>query len=104
MFQFPSWGVELPGRAYSGGDPDGFSHKSEVLAMVCRAGGFHDHERDIAIDKPLLELTAGKAVLLDQLSLIIGHGQFETRTLPGQPRGSSMYPGPPFVIDQLTPT
>jgi putative flavoprotein involved in K+ transport len=34
MFQFPNWSIELPGRAYSGSDPDGFSHKSEVLAFI----------------------------------------------------------------------
>lgn len=34
MFQFPNWSIELPGRAYNGGDPDGFSHKSEVLEFV----------------------------------------------------------------------
>ena len=34
MFQFPNWSIELPGRSYSGTDPDGFSHKSEVLAFI----------------------------------------------------------------------
>lgn len=34
MFQFPNWSIELPGRSYSGSDPDGFSHKSQVLAFV----------------------------------------------------------------------
>lgn len=34
MFPFPNWSIELPGRAYNGGDPDGFSHKSEVLEFV----------------------------------------------------------------------
>jgi putative flavoprotein involved in K+ transport len=34
MFQFPNWSIELPGRSYSGPDPDGFSHKSEILAFI----------------------------------------------------------------------
>jgi putative flavoprotein involved in K+ transport len=34
MFQFPNWSLELPGRAYAGNDPDGFSHKSDVLAFI----------------------------------------------------------------------
>lgn len=34
MFQFPNWSIELPGRAYDGSDPDGFSHRSEVLAFI----------------------------------------------------------------------
>lgn len=34
MFQFPNWSIELPGRAYGGSNPDGFSHKDEVLAFI----------------------------------------------------------------------
>jgi len=34
MFQFPNWSMELPGRPYTGADPDGFSHKDEVLAFI----------------------------------------------------------------------
>ena len=34
MFQFPNWSMELPGRAYVGSNPDGFSHKDEVLAFI----------------------------------------------------------------------
>jgi len=34
MFQFPNWSIELPGRMYSGGDPNGFSHKGEVVKFL----------------------------------------------------------------------
>ena len=34
MFQFPNWSIELPGRSYTGSDPEGFSHKNEVLAFI----------------------------------------------------------------------
>ena len=34
MFQFPNWSIELPGRSFPGADPDGFAHKSEVLAFI----------------------------------------------------------------------
>lgn len=34
MFQFPNWSIELPGRPYTGADPHGFSHKSEILAFI----------------------------------------------------------------------
>jgi putative flavoprotein involved in K+ transport len=34
MFQFPNWSIELPGRTYAGNDPDGFSHKNEVLKLI----------------------------------------------------------------------
>jgi putative flavoprotein involved in K+ transport len=34
MFQFPNWSIELPGCVYAGSDPDGFSHKNEVLAFI----------------------------------------------------------------------
>jgi putative flavoprotein involved in K+ transport len=33
-FQFPNWSLELPGYAYSGGDPNGFSHWREILHVV----------------------------------------------------------------------
>jgi putative flavoprotein involved in K+ transport len=34
MFQFPNWSIELPGCVYAGSNPDGFSHKDEVLAFI----------------------------------------------------------------------
>ena len=34
MFQFPNWSIELPGSAYSGPHPDGFSHAAGVLAFM----------------------------------------------------------------------
>jgi putative flavoprotein involved in K+ transport len=33
-FQLPNWALELPGKAYSGSDPDGFSHHPDVLRFV----------------------------------------------------------------------
>lgn len=35
-FQFPNWSIELPGCAYAGGDPDGFSNKDEVVRFIER--------------------------------------------------------------------
>ena len=34
MFQFPNWSIELPGRAYAGSDPDGFSHRDDVIRFI----------------------------------------------------------------------
>lgn len=34
MFQFPNWSIELPGRSFTGTDPDGFSHKNAVIAFI----------------------------------------------------------------------
>jgi len=34
MFQFPNWSIELPGRSYPSGDPDGFAPKDEVLRFI----------------------------------------------------------------------
>lgn len=34
MFQFPNWSIALPDHAYSGNDPDGFSHKDAVLRFI----------------------------------------------------------------------
>ena len=33
-FQFPNWSLQLPGYAYSGTDPEGFSHYSEILHVI----------------------------------------------------------------------
>lgn len=34
MFQFPNWSIELPGRSYTGLDPEGFSHRSDIVAFI----------------------------------------------------------------------
>ena len=34
MFQFPNWSIQLPGQAYAGDDPDGFSHKDAVRRFI----------------------------------------------------------------------
>lgn len=33
-FQFPNWSLALPGWEYSGDDPDGFAHWSEILGVI----------------------------------------------------------------------
>jgi putative flavoprotein involved in K+ transport len=33
-FQFPNWALELPGYTYSGEDPHGFAHWSEILGIL----------------------------------------------------------------------
>jgi putative flavoprotein involved in K+ transport len=33
-FQFPNWSLELPGFRYSGDDPDGFAHYSEIGKII----------------------------------------------------------------------
>jgi putative flavoprotein involved in K+ transport len=33
-FQFPNWSVELPGFRYSGDDPDGFAHYTEIARII----------------------------------------------------------------------
>src|SRR5512145_2185012 len=34
MFQFPNWSIELPGHSYSQDDPDGFSHKNDIIRFI----------------------------------------------------------------------
>jgi putative flavoprotein involved in K+ transport len=36
MFQFPNWSVELPGMRLTTADPDGFSHKDEIVQFIER--------------------------------------------------------------------
>jgi len=33
-FQFPNWSVQLPGCRYTGADPDGFAHYSEIVRFI----------------------------------------------------------------------
>lgn len=33
-FQFPNWSLQLPGYTYTGNDPDGFAHYSEILRVI----------------------------------------------------------------------
>jgi putative flavoprotein involved in K+ transport len=33
-FQFPNWSLQLPGYIYTGADPDGFAHYSEILRII----------------------------------------------------------------------
>ena len=33
-FQFPNWSLQLPGYTYTGADPDGFAHYSEILHVI----------------------------------------------------------------------
>lgn len=33
-FQFPNWAMRLPGQAYAGDDPDGFSHHHAVIRFI----------------------------------------------------------------------
>lgn len=33
-FQFPNWSLELPGYAYSGDNPNGFAHWSEIVSLI----------------------------------------------------------------------
>jgi putative flavoprotein involved in K+ transport len=33
-FQFPNWALELPGYRYTGDDPDGFAHYSEIGTLI----------------------------------------------------------------------
>lgn len=44
-FQFPNWALRLPGHAYSGDDPEGFSHYSKVIDFLA------DYAR--VVDPPL---------------------------------------------------
>ena len=41
-FQFPNWSLALPGQPYDGPQPDGFSSRDEVVALIeryCAATG-----------------------------------------------------------------
>ena len=33
-FQGPNWAITLPGKRYSGADPNGFAHKDEIVTFI----------------------------------------------------------------------
>ena len=67
---------------------------SLTLRSTGRAAGFHDDERDVAIDKPALELVAREAMLLNDVPGRISHGQLEYGFGQVDGHGSSI-----FIVD-----
>ena len=68
-FQFPNWSIELPGCAYAGGDPDGFSRKDEVVRFIERYA-------------TLINAPVRTGVAVTKLSRSLSHG-FELATTQG---------------------
>jgi putative flavoprotein involved in K+ transport len=77
MFQFPNWSIELPGRAYNGSDPDGFSHKSEILGFIEDYAAWIKCPLRTGVE--VLSLRAGP--LRDRYIVSTNAGVFETRNV-----------------------
>ena len=98
MFQFPNWSIELPGRRYSGSDPNGFSHKDQIVKFL------EDYCKSIAA--PIRTGVTVSALRADSHAgryvLVTDHGELEARNVviatgpyqrPKIPQLSSGFPG-----------
>lgn len=76
-FQFPNWGLELPGHPpYAGGPPDAFAHRSEVCGFL--------EEYATAIRAPLrcgVEVTALRGDENNGYKLFTPHGTLRARSV-----------------------
>jgi putative flavoprotein involved in K+ transport len=77
MFQFPNWSIELPGCLYAGDNPDGFSHKNEVLAFI-EAYAIRI-AAPVRIGVEVLSLRPGARP--DRYLLATNRGEFESRNV-----------------------
>ena len=76
-FQFPNWGLELPGRPpYAGGPPDAFAHRSEVWGFL--------EDYAAAIRAPVrcgVEVTALRGDENNRYKLLTTHGTLRARSV-----------------------
>jgi len=73
-FQFPNWALRLPGHAYSGDDPEGFSHYSKVIDFLA------DYAR--VVDPPLRHAEVKRVSRSDGgLRLETSDGEIEARNV-----------------------
>jgi putative flavoprotein involved in K+ transport len=102
-FQFPNWGLELPGHPpYTGGPPDAFAHRSEVCAFL--------EEYAAAVRAPLrcgVEVTALRSDEKNGYKLLTPHGTLRARSVvvatgPHQrARIPSLHQGLPLGVLQI---
>src|SRR5258708_13669799 len=103
MFQFANWSIELPGCAYTGDDPDGFSHKFDVLRFIEDYGA--------RIQAPLRTgvnvLSLRPDAQADRYMVLTDHGELRARNVviatgPHQrPRVPQLSPSFPVDLLQL---
>jgi hypothetical protein len=89
-------GADVGGRQELDVDAQGIELACPVMG---RAAGFHDDERDVAVDEPALELAARETVLLDDTPGGIGDGELEDGLGKIDGYGSSMHGGLLLLTD-----
>lgn len=76
-FQFPNWGLELPGHPpYAGGPPDAFAHRNEVWGFI--------EEYAAAVHAPVrcaVEVTALRGDEKNGYRLLTQHGTLQARSV-----------------------
>lgn len=87
-FQFPNWSLALPGWEYSGDNPDGFAHWSEILAVIeayaerTRAPvREHTEVLDLRADADGFLLSIGQGTIRAG-SIVIATGPFQRPRIP----------------------
>jgi putative flavoprotein involved in K+ transport len=89
-FQFPNWGLELPGYAYKGDNPDGFAHHEEVTRFIEEYAHFIRAPVRCGADVTSLERdsTSGRYViamrdaLIEASRVVIATGPYQRPSVP----------------------
>ena len=103
MFQLPNWSISLPGQSYAGKDPDGFSHKDQIVKFL------EDYCESIAapLRTGVTVRSLRAASQAGQYMLVTDHGELEARNVviatgpyqrPKTPQLSSGFPVHVFQI------
>ena len=77
MFQFPNWSINLPGQSYAGDDPDGFSHKDQIVKFL------EDYCESIAapLRTGVTVCSLRAASRAGRYVLVTDHGELEARNV-----------------------
>jgi len=96
-FQFPNWSLQLPGYAYTGNDPDGFAHYSEILHViedyaVSTRAPVREHTDVVGLGEDadsngfVVSLADGS---ISARRVVVATGPFQRRVIPELSRGVS---------------
>ena len=88
-FQFPNWMMRLPGHAYAGDDPDGFSQRDDVVRFIADYGARSAAPLRCGVSVTGLRQTEGGRLLVQAgptsvaaRNVVVATGPYQVPTLP----------------------
>ena len=96
-YQFPNWSLRLPGHAYSGDDPEGFSHYSKVIDYLADYARQIDPPARLGVEVDCLRHENGQFIL-DTSDGVIAADQVIVAT------GAFPHPRVPDFARRLSPS